>query len=158
MHPQPITLVAVASSLGGFSKVWNGAGDGTSHSRPSAPSQGLAGAGSGSGAGSGAGKESGKPLAVADRVGIAWVELSTGRFFAAEFPRWQLADQLARIRPAECLIAEGAASGFPRNRDLMVTTRPDWAFGQETAVTALTRHFRTQSLEGFGFTDADTLA
>src|SRR5205085_5956221 len=43
---QPITLVAVASSLGGFSKVWNGAGDGTSHSRPSAPSHGFCGAGS----------------------------------------------------------------------------------------------------------------
>src|SRR5690606_3457180 len=41
---QPITLVAVASSLGGFSKVWKGAGEGTSHSRPSAPSQGFCGA------------------------------------------------------------------------------------------------------------------
>src|SRR5574343_1836588 len=41
---QPITLVAVASSLGGVSKVWNGAGDGTSHSRPSAASQGFCGA------------------------------------------------------------------------------------------------------------------
>src|SRR6187431_799307 len=31
------TLVAVASRRGGVSKVWKGAGDGTSHSRPSAP-------------------------------------------------------------------------------------------------------------------------
>ncbi len=31
--------VAVASSLGGVSKVCRGAGEGTSHSRPSAPSQ-----------------------------------------------------------------------------------------------------------------------
>ena len=38
---QPTTLVAVASSLGGFSKVWNGAGEGTSHSRPSAASYGF---------------------------------------------------------------------------------------------------------------------
>eukprot|EP00042_Codosiga_hollandica_P001561 m.926365 g.926365 ORF g.926365 m.926365 type:complete len:100 (-) comp139157_c0_seq1:286-585(-) len=37
-------LVAEASSLGGSSKVWNGAGDGTSHSRPSAASQGFCGA------------------------------------------------------------------------------------------------------------------
>src|SRR3990167_62746 len=41
---QPITRVAVASSLGGFSNVWKGAGEGTPHSRPSAPSHGLAGA------------------------------------------------------------------------------------------------------------------
>jgi hypothetical protein len=38
------TLVAVASSLGGVSKVWKGAGEGTSHSKPSAASQGRWGA------------------------------------------------------------------------------------------------------------------
>ena len=31
--------VAVSSSLGGFSKVWKGAGEGSSHSRPSAASR-----------------------------------------------------------------------------------------------------------------------
>src|SRR5687768_17526671 len=30
---QPMMRVAVTSSLGGVSKVWNGAGDGSSHSR-----------------------------------------------------------------------------------------------------------------------------
>ncbi|MFM7070821.1 MAG: DNA mismatch repair protein MutS, partial [Planctomycetota bacterium] len=103
-------------------------------------------------------KDGGRAITTADRVGIAWAELSTGRFYAAEFPRWQLADQLARIRPAECLIAESASSGFPRSRDLMVSARPDWAFGHENAVAALTRHFRTQTLEGFGFTEDDSLA
>src|SRR5690606_13606181 len=33
-------------TTGGSTKVWNGAGDGTDHSRPVAPSHGLAGAGS----------------------------------------------------------------------------------------------------------------
>jgi hypothetical protein len=42
---QATIFVAEALSLGGSSKVWNGAGDGTSHSRPSAPSQGCCGAG-----------------------------------------------------------------------------------------------------------------
>src|SRR5690554_736711 len=32
-------------TTGGVTKVWNGAGEGTVHSRPVAPSQGLAGAG-----------------------------------------------------------------------------------------------------------------
>ena len=36
-------------------------------------------------------------------VGLAWVDVSTGRFFAAAFPAEQLADQLARIQPAELL-------------------------------------------------------
>ncbi len=39
-------------------------------------------------------------------VGLAWVELSVGRFQAAVFPRSKLADQLARIGPAECLVEE----------------------------------------------------
>ena len=38
-NAQPMTRLAAALSLGGVSKVWNGAGDGISHSRPSAPSQ-----------------------------------------------------------------------------------------------------------------------
>jgi DNA mismatch repair protein MutS len=101
---------------------------------------------------------SGKDGSSTDRIGIAWAELSTGRFYAAEFPRWQLADQLARIRPAECLVAESAANAISRSRDLMVTARPDWAFGHENALAALTRHFRTRTLEGFGFGDADSLA
>src|SRR5262245_58881009 len=38
-------------------------------------------------------------------VGMAWVDLSTGRFFAATFPEGQFADQLARIQPAELLVS-----------------------------------------------------
>ena len=41
---QATILVAVASNFGGVSKVWKGAGEGTSHSKPSAPSQGFWGA------------------------------------------------------------------------------------------------------------------
>src|SRR5688572_21247134 len=46
VNTQAITLVALGSSLGGVSKVCHGAGDGTSHSRPSAASHGRCGAGS----------------------------------------------------------------------------------------------------------------
>jgi DNA mismatch repair protein MutS len=46
-----------------------------------------------------------------DSAGVAWVELSTGRFQAAVFPRATVADQLATIDPAECLIEE--QSTFP---------------------------------------------
>ncbi len=41
----PTTRVAAAFNFGGVSKVCQGAGEGTSHSRPSAPSQGFCGAG-----------------------------------------------------------------------------------------------------------------
>src|SRR5262245_6761546 len=41
-----------------------------------------------------------------DRAGLAWAELSTGRFLAMTVPLARLADELARIGPAECLLAE----------------------------------------------------
>jgi len=87
-----------------------------------------------------------------DPIGIAWVEISTGRFQAAGFPPSQLADQLARLGPAECLLAE-SADPLPARLDeqMMVTRRPDWVFGLATARQTLTKHFGTTGLEGFGF-------
>ncbi|MGO8691613.1 MAG: DNA mismatch repair protein MutS [Thermoguttaceae bacterium] len=89
-----------------------------------------------------------------DPLGLAWVELSTGRFLAAGFPAAALADQLARIAPAECLLSEDAPP-LARGQDerMMVTRRPGWAFSLSAARQALAKHFRTAGLEGFGFGD-----
>jgi DNA mismatch repair protein MutS len=121
-------------------------------------------------------------VASGDPAGVAWVEISTGRFVAASFPLDQLPDQLARIAPAECLLVEDDAplpreegdrphlperpgggrpprtlaaqmGAAPFFRGMMVTRRPPWAFSLETARQTLTRHFRTNNLEGFGFVD-----
>ncbi len=88
-------------------------------------------------------------------AGLAWVDLSTGRFQAAGFPQAELADQLARIGPSECLLAEGQPlpPGAEQPR-LMLTRRPPWAFNWETACQTLRKHFGTYSLEGFGFGDS----
>ena len=92
-------------------------------------------------------------VAPGDPAGVAWVELSTGRFVAAAFERRQLADQLARISPAECLLAEGAdAVPGLLAEQMMLTRRPDWAFALASARDALAKHFGTATLEGFGFT------
>jgi DNA mismatch repair protein MutS len=100
-------------------------------------------------------------------AGLAWAELSTGRFFAATLPLARLADELARIAPAECLVAEEDAShtAVEDSRPLvaamqstMVTRRPAWAFGLETAVAALQKHFQTATLDGFGFEERDSPA
>ncbi len=98
-----------------------------------------------------------------DPVGLAWVEISTGRFVAAHFPAAQLPDQLARIAPAECLLAEDSPplphlaltpSPSPGGRGgMVVTRRPGWAFSLETARQNLLKHFRTNNLEGFGFSN-----
>jgi len=85
-------------------------------------------------------------------LGLAWVELSTGRFLAGGFAAGQLADQLARLAPAECLLAEGSPplAGVQHER-MMTTRRPDWAFSHEAAQAALAKHFGTAQLDGFGF-------
>jgi DNA mismatch repair protein MutS len=89
-------------------------------------------------------------------VGLAWVDVSTGRFYAAAFPIEQVADQLARIAPAELLISDDAPTP-PREWATgdNITRRPAWTFGRTTALEALTKHFGTHTLEGFGF-DGDT--
>src|SRR3954469_15607844 len=43
---------------------------------------------------------------VGGKLGLAWVELSTGRFSLTCLMRTELVDELARINPAEMLISE----------------------------------------------------
>src|SRR5262249_14322914 len=70
-------------------------------------------------------------------VGVAWVELSTGLFQAADVARDRLTDELTRLAPSECLVGEmaSAAEAAPlleRLREsvpnLTVSPRPDWTF------------------------------
>jgi DNA mismatch repair protein MutS len=95
-------------------------------------------------------------VAPGDPAGLAWVELSTGRFVAAGFSAKQLPDQLARLAPAECLLTDDAAPlATHQSQRMMVTRRPAWAFSQQTASQSLAKHFGTAGLDGFGFSDAD---
>ncbi len=90
-----------------------------------------------------------------EAMGLAWIELSTGRFVAAGVSAKALADQLARIAPSECLLSE-EMEALPElvGERTMITRRPAWAFAQATAEETLVRHFGTRNLEGFGFTDS----
>ncbi|MEO1996491.1 MAG: DNA mismatch repair protein MutS, partial [Planctomycetaceae bacterium] len=88
------------------------------------------------------------------RIGLAWLELSTGRFQMSNLTPEALADELARLQPAECLVAESdalAAELQPQHSDrpTLVTRRPDWCFAQQHCYELLLSHFGTQSLEGF---------
>ncbi len=103
--------------------------------------------------------------------GLSWAELSTGRFFAAVVRQSQVPDELARIAPAECLIAEGprdnpgapqfmaqAAAGKLNGEGPLWTRRPAWAFGFDHAHNGLKKHFGTITLEGFGIDAEDNSA
>jgi DNA mismatch repair protein MutS len=90
--------------------------------------------------------------------GCAWVELSTGDFYAADFPVERLSDELARIAAAECLLAESPLVTLPEElKSILPRTlsgRPDWTFDPPTARAALHTHFQVRTLGGFGFDDA----
>ena len=93
-------------------------------------------------------------------IGLAWLELSTGRFLLTELEPSQLQDELARISPAECLIPESAAQNDnlqmrrTEQQSLVLTTRPDWCFGRDEARRLLNEHFGTRTLEGFDIDDS----
>ena len=105
-------------------------------------------------AGSASGKVDGVSGFEDDRcVGLAWVELSTGRFFATTSTFGDLFDNLARINPSECLIQEEVRRAFPEwlLERTTLTQRPGWVFSRQTALETLLKHFGLTTLEGFGF-------
>jgi len=92
------------------------------------------------------------------RFGIAWLEISTGLFQAADIDIARLSDELARLAPAECICAErdSSAVGAVLQRLATIpalTVRPDWNFEGGSARSALHQHFRVNTLSGFGFDD-----
>ncbi len=89
------------------------------------------------------------------RAGLAWVDLSTGRFLVAELDGDALYDEIARIQPAELLLPEteagtqvGALVG--NHVQTAVTYVPPWTAETEGGKRAIKEHFRVASLTGFG--------
>ena len=86
------------------------------------------------------------------RLGLAFVDHTTGEFQVAEFTdAGELADELERVQASELLVHED-------QRDLLATLGDPasalpcegYLFLHDQAVHALTSHFKVQSLDGFG--------
>ncbi|MHC4983564.1 MAG: DNA mismatch repair protein MutS [Planctomycetota bacterium] len=91
-------------------------------------------------------------------AGLAWVELSSGAFWAMITPADHVLDELVRISPAEVIFAEGSSLDTPGFRDTLreitssaATSRPPWAFETHAATETLKEQFRAATLAGFGF-------
>ena len=94
---------------------------------------------------------------VGAKLGLAWVELSTGRFSLTGLLRTELADEIARLNPSEILLSELSLDApwarLLRGQSVALTTRPSWDFQPEQARKTLFEHFRTTTLAGFGIDD-----
>jgi len=95
-------------------------------------------------------------------TGLAWVELSTGQFFAEIVDQRELLDEIVRLAPAECLLSddkdnlpEQFCRQLTEQLPAAITHRPGWVFDAQHAAEMLKKHFRTASLAGFGFEQPD---
>ena len=98
-------------------------------------------------------------------VGFAYIDVSTGEFFATSFPRAafneQFKKELGRIQPREILIQISLAETLPTVKSLcgeypqmMQNLYPDWHFSAATAEKRLCACFGTETLKAFSLTAA----
>jgi DNA mismatch repair protein MutS len=89
------------------------------------------------------------------RVGIAWMDLSTGAFMTEDISPDAVSATLARIAPREILVTEKMYAqpdyaGTLRLYDRAVTVQPDSVFDAGNAELRLKTHYQTETLDSFG--------
>jgi DNA mismatch repair protein MutS len=105
-------------------------------------------------------------LGAKKQAAISWVDLSTGHFFVQQLREEKLLDELLRLSPAECLVADCRGQLFEAemkklSKDIsqltgaIITERPGWYFDQYQSRQRLFKHFGAVTLEGFGLADGD---
>lgn len=98
-------------------------------------------------------------------VGFAYIDLSTGDFFATSFPREQGAarfrQELERLQIREIIVPETLPITAPdldgilsACSGLMVNRRPEWLFDLDRCRERLEKQFGTANLKGFGLGEA----
>ena len=92
------------------------------------------------------------------KLGLAWMDLSAGRFVATEPAGPEaLAEELARLEPAEIIVSEEQPLPDWIAARTVVRRRAPWLFESERCVRLLTEQLGTRDLAGFG-ADPDGLA
>lgn len=86
--------------------------------------------------------------------GIAWLELSSGRFHLTEVTGLSnLVAEVHRLKPAELLVSDD----FPYEESLSLKTslrrQGPWHFELDSCERLLSKHFKTKDLGGFGCDD-----
>ena len=87
-----------------------------------------------------------------DKIGIAFLDISTGEFFIAEGDR-EYADKLLQsLKPAEVVFQRNRQKHFKESFGTKFFTYAldEWIFAEAYATESLLKHFGTHSLKGFG--------
>ncbi len=91
------------------------------------------------------------------RIGLAFLDISTGELFATVCPLseglTECLSEIARYRPSECILPEGSRDLLEKPLEehrVLVTPYPDAAFSLEQATETLLSQFQVASLDGYG--------
>ncbi|MCU1328703.1 MAG: mismatch repair protein MutS, partial [Bryobacterales bacterium] len=85
------------------------------------------------------------------RAGVAWVDVSTGEFRAAETEIDELPGMLESLGAREILVATGAPLfSRPEGKRWILTELDEWVFSADYSDRILREHFRLLSLDGCG--------
>ena len=85
-------------------------------------------------------------------MGVAFLDISTGEFLAAQGTIDYVDKLLGNFQPKEVLIEHSHRKDFSEAATARYLTQEmdDWVFNYESARDRLLKHFETQSLKGFG--------
>src|ERR1700743_650181 len=86
-----------------------------------------------------------------EKIGIAFLDISTGEFFVAEGDK-EYADKLLQsLKPAEVIFQRNQQKHFKEffGSKFFTYTLDEWIFAETYATESLLKHFGTHSLKGF---------
>jgi DNA mismatch repair protein MutS len=87
--------------------------------------------------------------------GIAFLDITTGEFYAAEGDTEYMDKLMQSFQPSEVILSKSQMKRFREQFDTKVYTfqLDEWIFREQYAYDQLVQHFQTQSLKGFGIED-----
>ncbi|MDP2723740.1 MAG: DNA mismatch repair protein MutS [Bacteroidales bacterium] len=91
------------------------------------------------------------------KVGVSFVDISTGEFFLAEGSIEYVDKMLQSFSPSEVVVQRQFRDQFQQHfgNGYYLAYFDDWVFSDDFAETVLLKHFRTTSLKGFGVESLD---
>ena len=87
--------------------------------------------------------------------GVAFLDITTGEFYAAEGNMEYMDKLLQSFQPSEVILSKSQSKRFKEQFDSKVYTfqLDEWVFREQYCYDLLLQHFQTQSLKGYGIED-----